>query len=134
MNVAAFDPGKNVGYALVDGQGRLLESRVLALSELSGFIVPVGATLVVGDGTGSYAVQNILARRNLELERVDERGTSLEGRNLYFRDHPPRLPWRWLPRGLWWPPRSIDDYAAYAIALRYLRSRSSVGSSSSLPR
>lgn len=118
--VAAIDPGKNVGYALVDSDGRLLDNRVLPLSEMHLLEVPADATLIVGDGTGSYAVQDILARRNLKVERVDERGTSFEGRELYFRDHLPCLPWRWLPRGLWWPPRSIDDYAAYAIALRFL--------------
>jgi hypothetical protein len=29
--------------------------------------------------------------------------------------------WRLLPKGLRVPPRLIDDYAAYALALRYLR-------------
>lgn len=120
MPVAALDPGKNVGYALVDEEGRLLDNRVISLSELDRLDLPADAVLVVGDGTGSYAVQKILARRNLKVRRVDERGTSLEARHLYFRDHPPRLPLRWLPQGLWWPPRSIDDYAAYAIALRFL--------------
>ena len=123
MLLAALDPGKNVGYALVDAEGRLLDSAVIPLSRIHAHEFPDGATIIVGDGTGSYAVQNILARRNLRVERVDERGSSLEGRTLYFRDHPPRLPWRLLPRGLWWPPRTIDDYAAYAIALRYLGSR-----------
>ncbi|MEX2536550.1 MAG: hypothetical protein WD273_13220 [Trueperaceae bacterium] len=123
MVIAAFDPGKNVGYALVDEDRRLLDSRVMPLSAIQRFVVPEGATLIMGDGTGSYAVRDILLRRNLHVERVDERGTSLEGRNLYFRDHPPGLPWRLLPSGLWWPPRTIDDYAAYAIALRYLDGR-----------
>ncbi|HEX7003325.1 MAG TPA: hypothetical protein VF168_03975 [Trueperaceae bacterium] len=121
MLVAAIDPGKNIGYALVDGNGRLIENRVLPLAEIHALEFPVGAKIVVGDGTGSYAVQSILARRNLQVERVDERGTTLEGRELYFLDHRPPLPLRLLPRGLWWPSRSIDDYAAYAIALRYLR-------------
>lgn len=120
--MAALDPGKNVGYALVDVDGQLIDSAVLALAEIQALQFPHDSRIIVGDGTGSYAVQKILARRNLKVERVDERGTSLEGRELYFRDHPPRLPWRLLPRGLWWPPRTIDDYAAYAIALRYLSS------------
>ena len=127
MLIAAIDPGKNVGYALVDEEGRLVDKRVLPLSEIDRLDIPADATIVVGDGTGSYAVQNILARRNLKVERVDERGTSLEGRELYFRDHLPGIPWRWLPRGLWWPPRTIDDYAAYAIALRFLSHRTKAG-------
>lgn len=121
MLIASFDPGKYLGYALVDSNGELLQHGILELSQLHRFEIPEEAKIIVGNGTGSYAVADILARRNLKVERVDERGTTLEGRELYFREHPPRPPWRWLPRGLWWPAGSIDDYAAYAIALRFLR-------------
>jgi hypothetical protein len=120
MLVAAFDPGRNIGFALVDGQGNLLESRVVERDELSGLEIPEGAITVVGDGTGSAELIRLLGPRGKEAAVVDETGTSLEGRRLYFRDRPPRCPWRWLPRGMWWTSRQIDDYAAYAIALRYL--------------
>ena len=49
-----------------------------------------------------------------------KKGRLSEARPLYFRDHPPKGLMRFLPRGLWSPPELIDDYAAYAIALRYL--------------
>jgi hypothetical protein len=120
MLVAAFDPGRNVGFALVDGQGNLLESRVVERDEIAGLKIPDGAIMVVGDGTGSAELIRLLGPFGREAAVVDETGTSLEGRRLYFRDQPPRRPWRWLPRGMWWTSRPIDDYAAYAIALRYL--------------
>lgn len=123
MAVAAFDPGRNVGFALVDELGRLLEGRVLTVEDVPKLELPPNATVVVGGGTGSGALVRLLASRGLEAVTVDEVGTSLEGRRLYFERNPPSLPWRLIPRGLWVPPRPIDDFAAYAIALRYLAQR-----------
>jgi hypothetical protein len=120
MLVAAFDPGRNVGFALVDGQGNLLEARVVERDEIAGLEIPDGAITVVGNGTGSAELIRLLGPRGEEAAVVDETGTSLEGRRLFFRDRPPRRPWRWLPRGTWWTSRPIDGYAAYAIALRFL--------------
>lgn len=122
MLVAAFDPGRNIGFVLVDEQGRVLRRRLLVLSELAALEIPEESVTVVGDGTGSRELRRLLASRGVTPILVDETGTSLEGREIYFRENPPTFPWRLLPRGLWWPPRSIDDYAAQAIALRYLGS------------
>jgi hypothetical protein len=51
---------------------------------------------------------------------VDERDTTLRARELWRRAEPPRGLARLLPPGLRSPPGPIDDYAAWAIALRYL--------------
>ena len=123
MVVVAFDPGRNVGFALVDERGRLLEGHVLTREDVAKLVLPQNATVVVGGGTGSGDLLKLLSSRGLEAICVDEVGTSLEGRSLYFERNPPSLPWRLLPRGLWAPPRPIDDFAAYAIALRYLAQR-----------
>ncbi len=123
--IIAFDPGRNIGVAHVGEDGRLLRREILDLGALKRLEYPPDATLVVGDGTGSRAVQDVLAKLELEVVVVNEEGTTLEARGLYFRDHPPRGLTRLLPRGLWSPPRPIDDYAAYAIALRYLQSKNS---------
>lgn len=123
MVVAAFDPGRNVGFALVDETGELLDGRVLAAEEVAGLALPVNATVVVGGGTGSRELLKLLSSLGARAEVVDELGTSLEGRRLYFERNPPAFPWRLVPRGLWVPPRPIDDFAAYAIALRYLSQR-----------
>lgn len=121
MLVAAFDPGRNIGFALVDEAGTLLEAGVVGAGELEGLPLPEHARVVLGDGTGSSRLRDLLEGRGFIPVLVDETGSTLEARRLYFRDHPPRLPWRLLPAGLWWPQRPIDDYAAYAIALRFLR-------------
>ena len=118
--VVGIDPGRNVGVAFVQPDGRLERALIITLDQLTALNIPLDATLVVGGGTGSKPVQAALRQRRLDFIVLDEQGTSLEARSLYFRDHPPRGLKRLIPQGLWWPPRPLDDYAAYAIALRYL--------------
>jgi hypothetical protein len=93
---------------------------VLAADDLERLELPPDGVVLVGDGTGSGAVVERLRARGLEPTLVDESGTTLAARELYFRDHPPRGLSRLLPRGMRAPGRPIDDYAAYAIALRWL--------------
>lgn len=118
--LVAFDPGRNIGVAFVTSAGELGFHRVLTLAQLGALSLPAGVTILVGDGTGSAKVQDVLRRRGFSYEVVDERGSSLAARSLYFRDHPPKGWQRLLPPGLRTPPELIDDYAAYALALAYL--------------
>ncbi len=118
--IIALDPGKNLGVAWVSQEGELLRHEIVTLADLETLELS-NATIIVGDGTGTVAVQKILKTRGLDFVVVDEEGTTLEARPLYFRDHPPKGFMRFLPRGLWSPPELIDDYAAYAIALRHLK-------------
>lgn len=122
--IVAFDPGKNVGVAFVTSTGELTFHGVLSLTEVTTLPLPGGAHILVGDGTGSAKVQDLLRRRGLSYEVVDERGSSLAARSLYFRDHPPRGWRRLLPPGMRTPPELTDDYAAYALALAYLAKKS----------
>lgn len=121
--VVAVDPGHNVGVAWVDGVGRALRLAILTRADLEVLLLPPHTPIVLGDGTGSRALAAILRARGFDPELVDETGTTLEARVLYFRDHPPRGVLRLLPPGLRSAPRPIDDYAAYAIALRWQRGR-----------
>ncbi len=118
--IVGIDPGKNVGLALVDAQGQLLQKSIINLADCADLIFPQNALLVLGNGTGSKQIQKILQERNLEPIIIDEANTTLEARQLYFNDHPPKGLCRLLPKGLRIPPKYLDDYAAYAIALRYL--------------
>lgn len=120
--VLAFDPGKNLGAAWVGFDRHVVRQAILAAADLERLVLPPRAVILVGDGTGSRAVVERLERRGARPLLVDERGTTLDARGLYFRDHPPRGLLRLLPPGMRVPPRSIDDYAAVAIALRWLAS------------
>lgn len=118
--IVALDPGKNIGVAFVSGDGTLGFHAVVTSAQLETLSFPTGATVLVGDGTGSDAVQRLLKARGITYEVVDEWGSSLTAGSLYFRDHPPKGLQRFLPRGMRTPPELIDDYAAYALALAYL--------------
>lgn len=121
-HVAAFDPGRNVGYALVAADGRRLDAAVFDVADLTPdrlrARLPDAVRVVVGAGTGAARVAAALEAAGWSVERVDEVGTSLEGRDLWRRCVPPRGLARWLPAGLRVPREPIDDYAAWAIALR----------------
>jgi hypothetical protein len=118
--VVAFDPGRHVGVAWVSARGSLLWSAVIGAEDVARVAVPLDARVVHGDGTGSRDLAAALRAAGLRPEAVDERGTSERARALYWRRHPPRGMGRFVPVGMRVPPRPIDDFAAYAIALRAL--------------
>lgn len=121
--IVAFDPGRNVGVAYVGEDGALRRRAIVTLEEVDRLDVPDDAVVVVGDGTGSAALCARLESRGLVVRTVAEEGTSLEARELYYREHPVTGWARLLPVGMRAPPVAIDDYAAYAIALRWLARR-----------
>ena len=121
--IVAFDPGRNVGVAYVGEDGALRRRAIVTLEEVDRLDVPDDAVVVVGDGTGSAALCARLESRGLVVRTVAEEGTSLEARELYYREHPATGWSRLLPVGMRSPPVAIDDYAAYAIALRWLARR-----------
>lgn len=80
------------------------------------------ATLVLGDSTSSRHVRQLIAQALPDVTSVPvtEKASTLEGRELYWQDHPPRGLQRLLPPGMRVPPRPVDDYAALVLAHRYL--------------
>ena len=118
--IVALDPGRNIGVAFVVRDGTLGFHTVMDLARLAELEFPPTATVLIGDGTGSDTVKELLTKRKIQYEIVDEWGSSLTARKLYFRDQPPKGLQRLLPQGMRTPPGLIDDYAAYALALAYL--------------
>ena len=119
-SIVALDPGRNIGVAFVAEDGTLRFHTVMDLARLAELEFPLTATVLVGDGTGSDTVKRLLTQRGIRFEVVDEWGSSLTARKLYFRDQPPKGLRRLVPQGMRTPPGLIDDYAAYALALAYL--------------
>lgn len=74
--------------------------------------------VALGDGTGSENVAARCRQFGLKTVCVDEKGTTMAARDLYWRLHRPAWWQKWLPRSLWVPPRKVDDLAAWAIVLR----------------
>jgi hypothetical protein len=76
--------------------------------------------VVVGDGTGSKRVFELLAGLPVPVRLVTEQGSTLAARLRYFRDHPPRGWRRLLPLSVQVPPEPYDDYAAEVLGEQYL--------------
>lgn len=84
-----------------EGDLKFLEGRVLE-------------KIFLGNGTSSEDLNKLLGSI-CELEITDEYGTTLKGRELYWKLHPPKGLWKLVPLSLRTPPRDIDDLAAWAI-------------------
>ena len=78
--------------------------------------------IFVGDGTTSKDfVKNNFADLCEKICEVDERNTTLEARDLYWKIHSNTgFFGRLLPKAIRIPPRKLDDLAAWAIAIRGL--------------
>jgi hypothetical protein len=74
--------------------------------------------IFIGNGTGFDFFRKILDGKSVVYNIINEYLTTLEGRTLYWKIHPPRGLWRIVPRSLLTPPRSVDDMAAWAIIRR----------------
>ncbi len=118
--ILAFDPGKNIGVAQVSLTGQLLYHEIITFEMLKDFPIANDLNILIGKGTGAKRLTEVFDERQLDYHLIDETGTSLEARKLYFKDHPPKGLMRLLPESFRSPPELIDDYAAFAIALRYL--------------
>lgn len=133
-----IDPGRyKIGIALAGG-GRLLFSAIIPKTEeellrdslaahdwqaldkwrLEGSLEEAEGKdlekIYVGNGTSSVEILMLLHDNPL-VESVDERGSTLEGRRLYWLLHPPKGLWRLIPVSLRIPPRDIDDLAAWSL-------------------
>ena len=65
-----------------------------------------------------HIVRGIPRGAALSHKVVEEYGTTLEAREIYWRLHAPRGLMKLVPTSLRTPPRNVDDLAAYAILLR----------------
>lgn len=127
--LAAVDPGRSkCGLVLADGGSLTLsEAAILAPEEAQALIAHWRrqglASVVLGNGTGSGDWRRRLGALGLQVELVDERGTTLRARQRYW-DLDGRWHWRrWLPAGLRLPPRDIDDVVAQLLLERHLGER-----------
>lgn len=140
-----IDPGLcKTGWAVADSDLKLIVSGIVPTEELpvllqwlldraappiphhwltegncSAAVRPI-ETLWCGKGTGSAAIFAFLKDKGFSVQAVDERGTTLEARQVYWSLHKPRG-WRsFLPLSWQVPPRALDDLAAYCILRRGL--------------
>lgn len=147
--ILGIDPGRDkIGWALANSDGDLFYSGICPISEqelflaalirgsayweqeLSPWVTEKKQTFVshpeelsfaaIGNGTGSQEMINLLNRLGVRIIIVNEKGTTLEARELYWNFHRPSWWQRCLPRIMWFPSRPLDDLAALVIARRGL--------------
>ena len=128
MNVLGIDPGRRkTGVAAINAQGEILWREIIAPDALQARLPELLnqwkiERIALGDSTASdnarVQIERAIAELPIELRIVDESGSTLEARALYWRDNP-RTGWRALvPLSLQEPPQPIDDYAAAIVARR----------------
>jgi RNase H-fold protein (predicted Holliday junction resolvase) len=125
--IVAIDPGTaKCGVAVLTSTKQLLHREVVETTTLLTVVQVLvekfdGKGIVVGDGTGSRPLQKSLqsAFPSLPIHRIKEDFTTLDARERYFEENPPKGLGRLVPRGLRVPKVPIDDYVATLLAERY---------------
>jgi hypothetical protein len=124
--IAALDPGRSkCGLVRTDEQRlQLVSAAVLppeaALARLRQWQAEAPVTLLVlGSGTGSapwrYSLKGLV-----DVQLIEEGGTTLAARRRYWQLAPPQGWRRMLPQGLRQPPRDWDDVVAQVLLERWL--------------
>ena len=123
--ILAIDPGRDKsGLAVVTTANQIIEQMVIGTEKLKDILVTYAkkyhiTEVVLGDGTASREVKELVSDYHWELEMIDETNSTLEARELYWADNPPRGWRKLIPIALQTPRRAIDDYAAIVLARRY---------------
>ena len=123
--VLAIDPGRDkCGIAVLSPQGDILLHEIVPTGALETRVSELAAEyaprIIMGDGTTSAAAKARIEAQAGAVILVDEYRTTEEGRRLYWAENPPRGWRRLVPRGLLTPTVPVDDFAAVALARRFL--------------
>ena len=127
MIVLGIDPGQDkCGLAVVDGDAvlvRKVTARAQYLGVVKEWVHEYGVEqIVIGDGTGSGEVVREVGDSlpHVPAATVDERFSSEEARDRYWRDHPPRSWRKLIPVSMQTPPEPYDDLVAVILAQRFI--------------
>ena len=123
--VLAIDPGRDkCGIAVLSPQGDVLLHEILPTGALETRVSEIAAEysprIIIGYGTTSAAAKARIEAQFGAVTLVDEYRTTEEGRRLYWAENPPSGWRRLMPRGLLTPTVPVDDFAAVALARRFL--------------
>lgn len=133
--ILGFDPGRDkCGMAVMDKTGTIYyhqviesEQSIITLRSLfQQFTIDV---FVMGNQTTSKQWKKQLETEGLlsiPIVMVDERNSTLEARDRYWKMYPPKGLTRLIPKGMRVPPRPIDDIVAILLIERYLQRIESV--------
>ena len=129
--ILAVDPGKDkTGLAVLMGNGSIVERKVAPSFSVtdnnSALAIKHGTELVIiGSGGPFRQLEKKLAFLNLKADIifVNEKGSTLEARKLYWRHNRKKWYLSLIPSTLILPPEPYDDFAAVVIGRRYLKAK-----------
>lgn len=130
--ILGFDPGRDkCGVALMDVNKQLHYHQVLESSKVTPTIAVLLKqfdidVVVIGDQTTSKMwKQNLteIISETVPIVKIDERYSSLEARDRYWKMYPPQGFSRLIPPGMRIPPRPVDDIVAIILIERYLENK-----------
>jgi len=128
-SILAIDPGKKkCGLAVMEPSGQVKIKRVVdrakVIEDISAQTLAFDITEIVIGNTafGKQLIQELsTAKKEITIHFVSEKNSSLEARQRYWQDNPPKGFWKFVPTTLRLPPRPIDDYAAVILGERHLK-------------
>lgn len=129
FTLVAVDPGRRkCGVAVVQKSGMLLHKEVCETARIVSVVVELikkyHSLLVIGDGTYSKEIEKQLRDAGIENIFVfNEKNLTERAREFYFKENPPRGLRKFIPLSLQTPPVPYDDYAAWLLALDYLKTK-----------
>tara|TARA_B100001109_G_scaffold234806_1_gene214143 strand:- start:109 stop:546 length:438 start_codon:yes stop_codon:yes gene_type:complete len=124
----SIDPGnKKCGLLLADVKsGKVVTAGIVSLNKLSDLVSLWKekyniSKIIIGDGTNCKYVKNELKRKNfLDLNFVNEKGSTLRARFRYWEIWPPNYFIRWLPKEILFPPNNLDAIVALILLEDFL--------------
>lgn len=133
--IFAIDPGSDkTGTAIVRTDGSLVCRQIVPTPQLSHHLTTAYEAhpfthIVMGNGTNHRHLAPVVEAwireqaPSVTFSLIDEKFTTVEGRKLYWQ-YTPRRGWRRLvPLSLQYPPEPVDDFVAWIIGLRYLKTQ-----------
>lgn len=126
--ILSIDPGKyKSGMAVLLEDKSILERKVIKTLELPEAVSDLcykyqPQLILLGNSGQGKIIEKKISYLNLKttILFVNEKGSTLEARKLYWQENKPKGIWRLVPTGLRLPPEAYDDYAAVIIGRRYL--------------
>ena len=107
--------------------GNVIEAGISSLNTFSDLVVFWNEKyhinkIIIGDGTNCRYIKNRLKQKNiLNINYVNEKGSTLRARFRYWQIWPPNYFIRWLPKEMLFPPENLDAVVALILLEDFLK-------------
>jgi len=124
----SIDPGiRKCGLLLADIQsGKVIEAGIASINKFSDIVSLWNQNhqvikIIVGDGTNCKYIENQLKLNNfININYVNESGSTLRARFRYWEIWPPNCFIRWIPKEIIFPPKNLDAIVALILLEDFL--------------